>query len=128
MNLKEQIKKQASERRCAREPFHVPAWGTQVFIRQLTAAQKDAFDAKLVKVTANGREQDMSNFRAKFLVACLENADGFLIFDDDDAAWLGDQPTADIDPIFRECQRVNGIGEDARKNSANPPGSGSTTS
>jgi hypothetical protein len=128
VNLKEQIKKAASERRRAPEPFHVPAWNSQVFIRQLTAAQKDAFDASLVKVTAGGREQDMSNFRAKFLCACLENADGFLIFDSEDVTWLGEQPTADIDPIFRECQRVNGIGEDARKNSASPPGNGSTTS
>ena len=93
-----------------REPVEVPEWGGRVFVRTMTGAERDAWEAQVFK---GDGEVDRKNFRARLLVRTIVGETGDRIFADNQADALGRKSFAVLDRLFRVAQRLNGIGADA---------------
>jgi hypothetical protein len=103
----------------------VPEWGGSVRLRSLTGAERDAFEATLVKEVDGKRVPDMENLRAKLLAATIVDEDDRQIFNAYDLAALGRKSAVALDRVFAVAQRLNGMSadavEDAVKNSDSAP-------
>lgn len=88
-------------------------WPDEVSVRELTAAQRDDYEAELVGLNESQEvEVDRSNARAKLVVRTVENPDtNELIFDPGDADAVGALPAAPISKLFNVAQRLNDISE-----------------
>jgi hypothetical protein len=113
------------------ETVAVPEWGGSVRVRTLSGAERDAFEATLMKVAGGKRVPDMDNLRAKLLAATLVDEEDKVLFGVQDLVALGRKSAVAIDRIFGVAQRLNGMApdsvEDAIKNSATGPSAGSTS-
>lgn len=123
----------AAKKRFAREPADLPEdWDgrEQIFVRKLSAAERDGYEASNSKFTSGPRggltrEANLVGVRARLIVRCLCDGEGKRIYSDADAAQLGDDLPGDVaDALYEQCAALNGIGEDAKKNS--PTANGST--
>jgi hypothetical protein len=99
----------------------VPEWGGSVFVRSMTGADRDAFEASMVTVNADGsRMPDMRNLRAKLVALTLVDAAGNRLFDVSDIPRLSLKSAAALERVFEAAQRLNGLGvkaeEEAVKN------------
>lgn len=86
----------------------VPEWGGTVFIKGMTGAERDAFEATNQR---NG-EQNLTNVRARFLVRCIVNEEGTRIFADQDAAGLGKKSSAAISRLWDAAAELNGTSDE----------------
>lgn len=115
------------------EIVSVPEWGGDVAVRQLTGAERDAFEQGLVRTGPDGkREADLANMSAKLVAACLvDGTTGDRLFSDSDIDRLANKSATALRRVFEAAQRLNGMGagavEAVEKNSPAAP-SGSSTS
>lgn len=79
---------------------HVPEWGTTVFVRGMTAAERDGFEAESLKGKGNKKEVNFANMRARLLVRCLVDADGERIFTERDADALGRKSVKAVQRLY----------------------------
>ena len=96
------------------EPIPVPAWGNSVvYVRGLSAAGRDAYEASLSKTEGVGRKAkrvtDLSNVRAKLLARCLCDEQGAPLFTDADVEALGDKSAEALEPLIEAAQRLSGM-------------------
>jgi hypothetical protein len=114
----------------ARELVPVPAWGGEVWVRALTGAERDGFEAANSRVVGSGKarriEPRLDNYRARLVVlgACHES--GANLFDEDDVGWLSQESAEALDALVDAIHRLSGMKEEsveqAEKNSAATPG------
>jgi hypothetical protein len=91
----------------------VPEWGGFVYVRTLTALERDEFEDKAIR-RKNGRVQfDNRNLRARLVTLATCNERGERLFQDGDAEKLGHKSSAAVDRIFPVAKRLSWIGEDA---------------
>ena len=112
------------------ELVDVPEWGGTVALRELTGAERDAWEAQMVKVINGRREADLDNLRAKLVAACLVDGEtGDRLFDEKTVSQLGNKSAITLDRLFKIAQRMNGMDgvEEQQKNSSAAP-SGSSIS
>ena len=111
------------------ETVAVPEWGGSVRVRTLSGAERDAFEATLMKTLNGKRVPDMDNLCAKLLAATVVDEEDKQIFGVQDLVALGRKSAIAIDRIFGVAQRINGMApdavEDAIKNSTPGPSDGS---
>lgn len=92
----------------------VPELDGHVHVRMMSAAERDAFEAAHLKAKD-------ANFRARLVVATACDESGVLLFQPADAAAVGNQPAALIEPIAKAAAEFNRLTdaevEDLRKNS-----------
>jgi hypothetical protein len=104
----------------APELVPVPEWGCDVHVREMTGAERDAYEAETYQVSGKTVELNRQNARARLLVRCLSDEQGKRIFGDDDADVLGTKSGAVLDRLYVIAQRVNKLTakdlEDAAKN------------
>ena len=96
------------------ERVEVPEWSGAVYLRTMTGAERDAFDAEVL--SAPDRH---INARARLVIRVLVDADGNRLFADADAEALGAKSAAALNRLFDAACRLNGFGdavEDAEKN------------
>lgn len=102
--------------RLERETVHVPEWGGDVLVQELTAAARDDFERALVG--ADGRLGP--NIRARLVALSVVDEDGNRLFSDADVAELAKQPAKAMDRVFSVAQRLSGLRpedlEEAAKN------------
>ena len=102
------------------ERVPVPLWGGDVFVRSLTAAERDDFESTLMvtKTTRNkrgknvkDRDLNMKNARAKLvqLTVCKSDTDKSQMFTTDDVISLGKKSGASLDLIYDVAARLAGI-------------------
>lgn len=107
MSLRDQIL-QASD--LPREAITVPEWGgVTVYVRTMTAAERDLFDASLS--SGQSGQRDFGNVRARLLVLALVDEAGERLFADTDAAALGAKSSLALTRLFAVASRLNGIGQ-----------------
>ncbi len=99
----------------------VPEWGGTVYVRSMTGADRDAFEASMVTVNPDGsRTPDMRNLRAKLVALTLVDEAGNRLFEVADIPRLALKSAAALERVFEAAQRLNGLGvkaeEDAVKN------------
>jgi hypothetical protein len=107
-----------------REEVEVPALGGTVFVRAMTAGEKDAFEQ--ANARAKGRD-----VRARLAACCTCDAAGHLLFGPADVAALTRLPGHALDAIGQAAMRLNRLGGDAvrelEKNSDAGPPDGSSS-
>jgi hypothetical protein len=92
------------------EEVEVPEWGGSVFVRTMTGTEHDAYNAE-APVDDEG-ERSLANFRARMCVRCLVDADGNRLFQDGEAAALGERSTRALGRVFEVIARLNGLDEE----------------
>lgn len=91
----------------------LPAWGDQVYVKMLTGLERDAFE-----VSCQDDKLGFRNIRARLVVLTACDADGKRLFEDADAVQLGMTPSLELDIIFTEAQKLNGMREEDIKGTA----------
>lgn len=99
----------------------VPDLGGHVYVRTLTAAEKDAYEASQVKVGKDGDlEPQLANASGNLAALVICDEQGRRLFEDDDAGELGRLPAPVLAPIVAEARKINGMNrkavEDAKGN------------
>lgn len=120
----ELLKKKAAKRI---EEVQVPEWGGSVFVRELSAAERDAFETSMVQLDRKGKVQghNLANVRARLAVFALCDEHGERMFGDGDAEALGELSASALQRVFEVAQRLSGISnedvEELEKNSVSGP-------
>ncbi len=108
---------------CKKERIDVPEWGGEVYIRVMTGAERDMFEAGLYgSDNYNGSgKMNFKNVRAKLATLTLCDESGNRLFTDADMVTLGTKSAAALDRVFSAAQKLNGFTdqdvEDLAKNS-----------
>lgn len=105
----------------APQPVYVREWGGVVYVREMSGAERDAFErAGLV----NGAPS-LENFRARLAVATVCDAAGRLLFEARQAPELGRASGRALQRIFEVAAPLNGITDEEvdalEKKSASTP-------
>lgn len=91
------------------EAVDVPEWGGVVYVRSLTGAERDQFEASIVQRNGKDTRTNLRNLRARLVVLAACDADGQPIFKTEDAAALGAKNAAPLDRLFAAAQRLSGL-------------------
>jgi hypothetical protein len=118
-----------------RETVAVPEWGGEVIVRQMTGAERDAWEMALIwregEEPEPARARVMSNIRARLVALCAIDDSGARLFSDADAAALGRKNGDAIDRLYQAAKRLNRLTKAdvaaAEKNSGPGPSADSTS-
>jgi len=94
------------------EKVYIPALGGHVFVRGMTGAERDAFEASLVVGRGKSRDVSTANIRAKLVARCLVTEQGERLFTDAEADALGAVRADVLTPIFSVAQRLSGVSDE----------------
>jgi hypothetical protein len=83
--------------------------GRMVHVRELTAKERDEFEAAVTATRGRRVEVNLTNVRARLVVATICDETGKRILADSDVAMVGDMPAAVIDPIYAAAARLSGL-------------------
>ena len=100
------------------ETVSIPALGGDVLVRGMTGAENDAFLASLWVGEGADRRQNLSNYRARFLVRCIVDEKGERLFEDDEATRLGQIGAGPIEKLYQVAERLSGMEPNAVENLA----------
>lgn len=89
-------------------PVPIRELNGQVYVRTLTAAERDAFEADQFGRRENGGSH-LINFRARWAALVVCDEQGNRMFSDVDADSLGNQSAAVLDRIFDVSRKLNGM-------------------
>lgn len=110
------------------EPVDVPEWGGRVFVRDMTAAERDRYD--MDRLGDDGKAVT-ENFRARLVVATCCDESGKLLFTAGHVKTLGEGLSAPVIRIYRAAAKLNRLNDDAiadeKKDSAEAPSGGSVS-
>jgi hypothetical protein len=90
-----------------KKEVRVPEWKGTVFVREMSGAERDAYEASLYR----DKEASLQNARAKLAVRCICDANGSLMFGEQDIAALGEKSSRALDRIGRAAQKLNGLSD-----------------
>lgn len=109
-----------------RELVDIPALGGAVYVRVMSAAEKDRMDGE--QVAAKGTQR-FEHFRSRLVVACACDEAGRPLFTRDDLPVLSALPVSVLEPIVEAAIRINRLGpgelDALRKNSEATPAAAS---
>jgi hypothetical protein len=92
----------------------VPEWGGDVCLREITAGQRDQWDAWQIEHDGAAR---YANIRARLLVLTICDEQGVRLFADNDIAVVSGLPAMSIDKLWdASCKLVGLRPEDVEKN------------
>ena len=91
------------------EMVEVPEWGGVLYVRSLTGAERDQFEASIVERNGRDVRTNLRNLRARLVVLAACDEKGEPIFTPDDAEVLGTKNAAALDRIFSVAQRLSGL-------------------
>lgn len=92
------------------EEVFVPEWDGSVYVRSLKGKARDAFEGSRVRVKENNRiEMIHDNTRARLLSMTVCDAEGNLLFSEEDVEALGEKNAAALDRIFDVAQRLSAL-------------------
>lgn len=96
-----------------REFVETPEWGGGVWVRCLTAAERDAFEAQQIQARIEGKKltvtPDLQNGKARLIVRCIVDDEGKRLFADKDAEALGAKNAAVVDRLYAVARRLSGM-------------------
>jgi len=105
-----------------KEEVEVPEWGGTVWVKTMSGAERDRFEASIIDVKG---ERDMVNLRAKIVALSTVDAEGKHLFSAEDVVELTKKSARALNRVFSVAQRLSGFSpqdmEDMKKNlSAGP--------
>ncbi len=92
--------------------MHVKAWGGLVCVRGLTGAERDKYEAGILKMRGNQQTYDLQNARAKLCAMAICDESGKRLFTDEEFTLLAEKNAAELQKIFAAAQKLSGITED----------------
>ena len=93
------------------ETVHVPEWGGDICVKTITAQEQDEWSV----LVSEQRGIKKINAQASFLVMCLCDESGNLIFTKEDIESLGKKSAGAMNRIFNVASRLNGLSKDDLK-------------
>lgn len=102
-----------------REEITVPEWGNKlILVRELTAEERDAYEASLMDARKIGRKTEfhpnLKNVKAKMVVKCIITEDGQRVFTDMDATAVGKKSASALSRICDVIERLSGLDEKSK--------------
>jgi len=91
------------------ERVDVPGLDAPIFVRGLSARERDAFEASCMAGRGKARGLNMDNVRARLLVRAICSETGERIFADHEAEALGNVPASIVDRLFTLAQQLSGL-------------------
>lgn len=92
---------------------HVPEWGGSVLVRTLSGRERDEFEASTMQTRGGKREENFSNFRARFVALCVVDEQGNRLFASKaEVSMLGNKSVAALQRVFNAAQELNGMSDD----------------
>lgn len=95
------------------EPVEVPEWGGTVYIRQLTGAEREAFEDETLTGDPSDPEVVRTRLRERLLVKTLCGPDGDRLLEDGDEDELAEKSGDVIGRLFQVSQEINGMTPEA---------------
>ena len=89
-----------------KEAVFVPQWGLSVFVRTLTGAERDDWEASIVQQRGKATTYDLRNVRARLVCKCIVDESGKRVFSDHEAEALGEKSAAALDLLDATHARV----------------------
>jgi hypothetical protein len=115
-----------------REKVPVPEWGDKdayVWVRALTAKERDDFEGENVKFEGENRKVVTANIRSRLACRVMLDDAGKRLYGDAEAGFLGLKSGAVLDRIFDVARKLSGMlpdsVEQAEKNSGSGPSAAS---
>jgi hypothetical protein len=104
------------------EKVEVPEWGGCVYVRSMSAYDRDQYEAEQTNLKKEGGDAiDLRNFRARLVARTACDADGNRLFTNEDAEALGSKSALAMSRLFKVASRLNGLTDkdltDLEKNS-----------
>lgn len=108
-----------------RELVEVPEWGGSVYIRSLTGAERDKFEADVNGSKRNSTELNLQNLRARLVALTLVDSEGKRMFrSPDEIQMLGSKSATALIRCFDKARELSGMTasdvEELAKNSETP--------
>lgn len=91
----------------ASEFVKCPEWEVDLWIRSVSAADREAWEATLT--SNNGQANCTEGARCRFLVKCIYGSDGNRVFTDDEAPALNQKSSLVIDRLWEAANRLNAV-------------------
>ena len=90
--------------------------GKKVFVRSMTVADRDAFEAEGLRREGRGKKTryvpTLKDTRSRLLVRCLCDDSGVLIFSPEDAPQLARKHSGAVEHLTEVARRINGLSGD----------------
>lgn len=88
---------------------NLPDWGGIVYVRGMTGAEKDGWEAEQHALSKGGSDRDMHLFRARYLARVLCAADGSALLGKDDVPALAAKSARALDALFEVASPLSGV-------------------
>ena len=95
----------------SKQIVEVPEWGGSVYVRQMTAADRDAYEAECypIDVKTGTATIRRDNLRARLLSRTLCDESGSLLFSAADVESLGGKSSDVLEKLYHEARSINGM-------------------
>ena len=96
-----------------REEVEVPEWGGTVYVKALTAAERDQYESTIIEFGMDGKPRKMRLDKIRTLLAAMTicDEDGARIFKDSEIAAIGGKSAAALERVIEVAQRLSGISQ-----------------
>lgn len=94
------------------EKVFIPEWKGSVFVRGLTAYERDDFESSLLDQSKKRTRISMRNARARLVVMAAVNEDGSQMFSEDDIPMLSLKSAIAVDRIYEVASAMAGLGDE----------------
>ncbi len=105
------------------EAVAVPEWGGEVRVKSLSGAERDAYEASVMRITGTNAQLNLLNARAKLVALAVIDENGKRMFGDGDVIALAAKSAAALQRVFDVANRLSGLNardlEELTKNSGN---------
>ena len=91
------------------ERVDVPEWGGEVFVRTMSAAERDAWEIKTYSERGDDEQANLTDFRTRLAILCVVDETGKPIFTEEDFVWLRLKSSLVISRIYDVASRMNGL-------------------
>lgn len=94
------------------EDVSVPEWGGEVRVREMTASDRDTFEARFANTEGKA---NMNNVRAELVSKCVVDEEGNRLFTKEDMKKLADKSASAMDRIFQKTLELSGMSQDSQE-------------
>ncbi len=105
------------------ETVAVPEWGGEVRVKSLSGAERDAYEASVMRINGTNAQLNLLNARAKLVALAVIDENGKRMFGDGDVHALAAKSAAALQRVFDVANRLSGLNardlEELTKNSGN---------
>ena len=94
-----------------REEVEVPEWGGTVYVKALTADERDKLESAMVEWGRDGKPRSMKieGFRLRLAAMSICDEDGGRLFGDNEVTKLGKKSSAALERVLRVAERLSSI-------------------